>query len=63
MTVPLLYQAVPRSIWLVKTVCADKLIIYFSEVSRTPPHQLGPSSIAVALASVGSSTVVGEIST
>lgn len=43
MTVPLLYQAVARSRTVVKTVYADKFIIYLMEVSRLPPHQLGPS--------------------
>jgi hypothetical protein len=62
MTVPLLYQAVARSRAVVKTVYADKFIIYLTEVSRLPPHQLGPNLIAVALASFGSSTVVGETS-
>jgi len=62
MTVPLLYQAVPRSRRLVKTVYPDKFIIYLIVASSLPSHQFGPSWIAVAFASFGSSTVVGETS-
>jgi hypothetical protein len=43
MTVPLLYQAVARSRAVAKTVYPDKLIIYLTEVSRVPPHQIGLS--------------------
>jgi len=43
MTVSLLFHAVARSRAVEKTVYPDRLIIYLIEVSRLPPHQIGPS--------------------
>jgi len=43
MTVSLLYQAVARSRTVEKTFYPARKIIYFTEVSRVPPHQIVPS--------------------
>ena len=38
------------------------MIIYLSEISKVPLHQIGPSFIAVLFKRVGSVTIVGAIS-